>query len=79
MIWMNDKDAWRQSSETVAGSGRVFYWYWLTTVVAGLIVILVAGDFFISWAQGNPILRVVPLIAAIVIWLIGRTCRSLMV
>ena len=76
MIWKNNKDAWRQSSETVAGSVHVFYW--LTTVVAGLIIILVAGDFFISWAQGYPILRVVALIAAIFIWLIGRTCRSLM-
>jgi hypothetical protein len=76
MVWMNDKDAWWQSSETVASSGRVFYW--LTTAVAGLIVIFLAGDFFISWAQGYPILRVVALIAAMVIWLIGRTCRSLM-
>jgi hypothetical protein len=42
------------------------------------MVIFVAGDFLISWAQGYPILRVVALIAAIVIWLVGRTCRSLM-
>jgi hypothetical protein len=63
-----------QSSEIVASS--VFYW--LTTAVAGLIVIFVAGDFFISWAQGYPVLRVIALIAAVVIWLIGRTCRSLM-
>ena len=54
MIWKNNKDAWTQSSETVAGSVHVFYW--LTTVVAGLIVILVADDFFMSWAQGYPIL-----------------------
>jgi len=76
MIWMNDEDAWWQSSETEARLGRAFYW--LATVLVGLIVIFVTGDFFISWAEGYPILRVVALIAAIVVWLIGRTCRSLM-
>ena len=63
-------------SETEVRPGRIIYW--LATVLAGLIVIFVAGDFFISWAQGYPILRVVALIAAIVVWLIGRTCRSLL-
>jgi hypothetical protein len=46
-------------------------------VVAALMVIFAVGDFFISWAQGQPILRIVALVAAAVVWLIGRTCRSL--
>jgi hypothetical protein len=56
--------------------GRVLYW--LATVVAVLIVIFAVGDFFIGWAQGTPILRIVAFIAAAVAWLIGRICRSLL-
>jgi hypothetical protein len=56
--------------------GRVLYW--LATIVAGLIVIFAVGDFFISWAQGTPILRIVAFIAAAVVWLIGLICRSLL-
>jgi len=56
--------------------GRVLYW--LATIVAGLIVIFAIGDFFISWAQGAPILRIVAFIAAAVVWLIGLICRSLL-
>jgi hypothetical protein len=56
--------------------GRVLYW--LATIVAGLIVIFAVGDFFTSWAQGTPILRIVAFIAAAVVWLIGLICRSLL-
>jgi hypothetical protein len=75
MVWMNDEDAWRQPGERGPTPGRVLYW--LATAVAALIVIFAVADFFISWAQGQPILRIVALIAAAVVWLIGRTCRSL--
>jgi hypothetical protein len=56
--------------------GRVLYW--LATIVAGLIVIFAVGDFFISWAQGTPILRIVALVAAAAVWLIGLICRSVL-
>ena len=50
--------------------------YWFATAVATLIVIFAVADFFISWAQGEPILRIVAFVAAAVVWLIGRACRS---
>jgi len=34
--------------------------------------------FFISWAQGTPIVRVFGLVAAAVVWLIGRAVRALL-
>jgi hypothetical protein len=57
-------------------AGRVLYWF--ATIVAGLIVVFALGDFFISWAQGTPILRIVALVAAAAVWLIGLICRSLL-
>jgi len=54
--------------------GRMLYWF--ATAVATLIVIFAVADFFISWAQGEPILRIVAFVAAAVVWLIGRACRS---
>jgi hypothetical protein len=35
------------------------------------------ADFFISLAQGQPILRIVAFVAAAVVWLICRACRLL--
>jgi len=56
--------------------GRVLYW--LATIIAGLIVVFAVGDFFISWAQGTPILRIVALVAAAAVWVIGLICRSVL-
>ena len=75
MAWIDDEDAWRRLGDRGPSPGRVLYW--LATTVAALIVIFAAADFFISWAQGQPILRIVALIVAGTIWLIGRACRSL--
>jgi hypothetical protein len=55
--------------------GLIFYW--LATIVAVLMLISVFGNLFISWAQGRPILEIDALIAAIIVWFIGRACRSL--
>ena len=52
--------------------------YWLATIVAALILVFVLADFSNSWAQGAPIFRVVPSIAAVAVWLIGRACRALL-
>jgi hypothetical protein len=51
--------------------------YWLATIVAVLMLISAYGNLFISWVQGRPILEIVALIAAIIVWFIGRACRSL--
>jgi hypothetical protein len=50
---------------------------WLASTIALVIVVFAIADFFISWAQGHPILHVVGFAAAAVVWLIGRFCRSL--
>ncbi len=76
MAWINENDARWQPESTELTVGRALYW--LTTVIAALIVIFAVGDFFISWAQGTPILRIVALIAAVLVWLIGLICRSLL-
>jgi hypothetical protein len=52
--------------------------YWLATIVAALILVFALADFFIGWAQGAPIVRVVAFIAAVAAWLIGRACRALL-
>jgi hypothetical protein len=41
-------------------------------------VIFAVADFFISWAQGVPIVRMVALTTAAAIWLIGRACRAVL-
>jgi len=74
MVWMNDEDDWSQRGDRGPTPGRMLYW--LATAVAALIVIFAVADFFISWAQGEPILRIVAFVAAAVVWLIGRACRS---
>jgi hypothetical protein len=73
MTWINDDDFLPRPGEI--NTGRVVYW--LTSIVAFLIVAFVVADFFISWAQGTPIVRIVALLSAIVVWLIGRVCRPL--
>jgi hypothetical protein len=40
--------------------------------------VFVVGDFFISWAQGTPIVRVFALGVAASVWLIGRALRALL-
>ena len=75
MAWTNDHDVRRDARETELTVGRVFYW--LATVIAALMFVFVVGDFFISWAQGTPIVRVFALGAALLVWLIGRALRPL--
>ena len=76
MAWINEDDARWEPGGTELTAGRVLYW--LTTIVAALIVIFAVADFFISWAQGTPILRIFAFIVAALVWLIGRICRSLL-
>jgi hypothetical protein len=74
MAWNNYRDV-RDVGETDLTVGRVFYW--LATIIAVLMFVFVVGDFFISWGQGTPIVRVFALGAAVLVWLIGRALRPL--
>jgi|SRR6516164_8326581 hypothetical protein len=76
MTWTNHDDVRWEPGETELTAGRIFYW--LTTLVAALMLIFAVADFFISWAQGTPIVRVFALVAAAGVWLIGRAVRALL-
>jgi uncharacterized membrane protein len=71
-----DDDAWWELRDSGLHAGPTLYW--LATIVAFLIVVFAAADFFISWAQGAPIVRIVAFIAALAVWLIGWICRALL-
>jgi hypothetical protein len=75
MAWIND-ESWWEPDEAWFHPGRTLYW--LATIIAALMVVLVIADFFINWAQGAPIVRIVALTAAAAVWLIGRACRALL-
>jgi hypothetical protein len=75
MAWIDDESRW-EPGETGFGVGRTLYW--LTTTIAAIIVVFAVADFFISWAQGAPIVRVFAFMAAALVWLIGRACRALL-
>jgi hypothetical protein len=51
--------------------------YRITTILAGLIVVLVIAGYFYDASRGEPIIPIVPLLLAGTIWLIGRSCRRL--
>ncbi len=74
MAWIDD-ESWREP-ETPLSAGRTFYW--LATIIAAVMVIFAVDDFLIGWGQGAPIVRIVALIAAAMVWLIGRICRALL-
>jgi hypothetical protein len=76
MAWTNNDDVRWEPGETELTAGRIFCW--LTTIVAALMLVFAVADFFISWAQGTPIVRVFALVAAVVVWLIGRAVRALL-
>jgi hypothetical protein len=72
MAWIDDK-SWSKPSLSV---GRTLYW--LATIIAAVMVVFAAADFFIGWAQGAPILRIFAFVAAAAVWLIGRALRALL-
>jgi hypothetical protein len=75
MAWIDDQ-IWRESRDSGLHAGQTLYWFAL--VIAAVIVVFALADFFISSAQGAPIVRVFALIAAATVWLIGRICRALL-
>ena len=50
--------------------------YWMATILAGLIVVVVLTGYFSNAAAGEPIIPVVALLLAGAIWLIGWVCRN---
>ncbi len=75
MTWINDESRWDPGEGGLNPSRTL---YWLATIIAAIIVVFTVADFFISWAQGAPIVRMVALLAAAAIWLIGRACRAVL-
>jgi hypothetical protein len=75
MAWTDHEDGGWEPRERGLTTGDIIYW--LATIIAALMLIFVVGDLFISWAQGQPILRMFALMTALLIWLIGRACRAL--
>ncbi len=75
MAWVDDEFWQPGERHTALSAGRTLYW--LATFIAAVIVVLVAADVLISWAQGAPTVRIVALIAAVAVWLIGCICRAL--
>ena len=76
MAWTSNDDVRWGPGDTELTAGRVLYW--LTTIVAVLMLVFAVADFFIGWTQGTPILRIFAFTAAAMVWLIGRICRSLL-
>lgn len=77
MAWIDDE--WWEPGEggrTAPSAGRTLYWF--ATFIAAVIVVFVTADVLISWAQGAPTVRIVALIVAVAVWLIGRICRALL-
>jgi hypothetical protein len=77
MAWIDDE--WREpgeSGQAALNAGRTLYWF--ATLIAAVIVVFVVADVFISWAQGAPIVRIMALIAALAVWLIGCICRAVL-
>jgi hypothetical protein len=52
--------------------------YWTITSIAALIVMWDIANFFYGLSRGEPILHIVTLIVALVIWLIACACRLLL-
>jgi hypothetical protein len=69
-------ESWWEPGETSLSVGRTLYW--LATIIAAVMVMFAVADFFVGWAQGAPIVRIVALGAAVIVWLIGRFCRALL-
>jgi glucose uptake protein GlcU len=50
--------------------------YWTATTIAGLIVALVIADY-VSSASNEPIIPVIPLLLAGIIWVVGQFCHRI--
>jgi hypothetical protein len=60
----------------VAWFGDTFYW--TATVIAGLLLAWVLWSYSFNDTNGEPIIQIVPLLLAAVIWLTGWACRKVL-
>jgi hypothetical protein len=75
LSWDNAEpaDGWILAAKMATNVGD--WLYRGAAIIAVLIVLWDAADFFYGLSQGVPIIRIVGLSSAVVIWLIGRGCR----
>ncbi len=64
------------SIEPETSMGGAFYWG--ASMLAGLLIVLAAINYFYDISEGVPIIPIVPLVIAGVIYLIGRSCRAVL-
>jgi hypothetical protein len=50
--------------------------YWIATFIAGVIALWVVANLVFNADRGEPVVQVVPLVVAGIIWLLGRACRD---
>jgi len=74
MTWQ-DEDAWFRHDKRGELSPS-HYLYWLANMMVAVIVIFAFADLLVSWEQGYPVTRIIPFVAAIMVWLIGQALRS---
>lgn len=55
--------------------GRVLYW--IATIIASLIVVVVVAGYVSNAAEGVPFISITALMVAGAIWLLGWTSRNL--
>jgi hypothetical protein len=63
------------SSEREASLGRALYW--IATIIAGLIVVVVVAGYMSNADEGVPFISITALMLAGAIWLAGWICRNL--
>jgi hypothetical protein len=49
--------------------------YWTATIIAGLLVAWVVWSYVYNSSRGEPVVLIVPLLLAALIWLAGWICR----
>ncbi len=52
--------------------------YWSATTIAALLVLWVIWAYVYNANRGEPIIQILPLVIAAVVWVAGRTCRALL-
>ena len=53
--------------------------YWLATMIAGVLVVWVVWGYVYTSIRGEPLISIVPLLLAGVIWLAGWVCLKVLV
>ena len=52
--------------------------YWMATIIAGLLVAWAVWSYVYNSSRGEPVILIVPLLLAAVIWLAGWGCRAML-